>query len=431
MLALQLQLERDQYLSADWLQDQQLKQAAVLAGHALDTVPFYRHRIPRAFVERPSWETWRAIPVMDRRDIQRAGDSLVTRRPLAGHGDLARIQTSGSTGTPITAYTTAITRFYWHALSLRDVLWHGRDFTGKLLAIRPERDLAPGEVRRLPVWGGWARRMVSSGPAVVMSPRTAIDEQLRVLLAEDPDHLLTLPTNLRALAHAYGRQGGRLTRLKGLSTYGELVPGDLGGLCESTWGLRPVDVYSAQEVGYIALQCPEHGRYHVQSEALIVEIIDAAGAPCGPGRSGRVVITTLQNLGAPLIRYAIGDFAEPGAPCECGRGLPVIQRIQGRSRNMVRLPDGRLHWPSIPVRSFEHIGGIRQIQLAQVAADLIEARLVVERPLGAAGELAFSEVVRERLDYPFQVRISYRDAIPRSRSGKYEDFVCEIPSTPE
>ena len=55
-------------------------------------------------------------------------------------------------------------------------------------------------------------------------------------------------------------------------------------------------MYTCQEAGYIALQCPDHAHYHVQSENLIVEILDGDGNPCAPGESGRVVLSDLHNL---------------------------------------------------------------------------------------------------------------------------------------
>ena len=78
----------------------------------------------------------------------------------------------------------------------------------------------------------------------------------------------------------------------------------------------------------------------MQAENVLLEIIDAAGNPLPPGNVGRVVITVLHNLAMPLIRYEIGDYAAFGGECTCGRGLPVLERIVGRARNMLRLPDG-------------------------------------------------------------------------------------------
>jgi phenylacetate-CoA ligase len=101
-----------------------------------------------------------------------------------------------------------------------------------------------------------------------------------------------------------------------------------------------VDMYTCQEAGYLALQCPDHPHYHVQSENVLLEVVDDQGLPCAPGEVGRVLVTSLNNFATPLIRYEIGDYAEVGAACSCGRGLPVLKRIMGRYRNLLTLPDG-------------------------------------------------------------------------------------------
>ena len=76
-----------------------------------------------------------------------------------------------------------------------------------------------------------------------------------------------------------------------------------------------------------------------------MEVLDNHGRPCKEGETGRVVLTDLHNFTMPLIRYEIGDYAEVGPPCACGRGLPVLARILGRSRNMLTLPAGDRIWP--------------------------------------------------------------------------------------
>src|SRR5690606_36464707 len=110
---------------------------------------------------------------------------------------------------------------------------------------------------------------------------------------------------------------------------------------------RVLDTYGCQEAGKLALACPE-GRYHVCVESVLLEIIDDAGAPVGPGGEGWVVITSLFNYATPFIRYRLGDraVAGDGEPCPCGRTLPVIARILGCARNMLVMPDGSRRWPS-------------------------------------------------------------------------------------
>jgi phenylacetate-CoA ligase len=165
------------------------------------------------------------------------------------------------------------------------------------------------------------------------------------------------------------------------------------------------------------------------SEALLVEVIDDAGRACAPGQTGRVVVTTLHNFSMPLIRYEIGDLAEAGGDCACGRGLPVIQRILGRMRNMLVLADGRRYWPSFGLRGLSTELGIRQHQLVQKSFDLIEARLVVDAPLDAAREERLRRQLLSRAPAGFRIEFIYCADIPRSASGKFEDFISEVAAT--
>src|SRR3546814_16158281 len=103
-------------------------------------------------------------------------------------------------------------------------------------------------------------------------------------------------------------------------------------------------MYSSQECGYFALQAPGHDHYLVQAEVVLLEVLRADGSPCEPGETGRVVVTPLTNYAMPLLRYEIGDFATVGAASPCGRGLPVLDRILGRVRNMLVPPDRQRHW---------------------------------------------------------------------------------------
>jgi phenylacetate-CoA ligase len=208
---------------------------------------------------------------------------------------------------------------------------------------------------------------------------------------------------------------------------GEVLTPEMRELCRDAWAVPVTDVYSAEEVGYIALQCPLHEHYHLLEEGVLVEILDEHDAPCAPGQLGRVVVTSLHNFAMPLIRYELGDYAEPGEPCSCGRGLPVLHRIAGRVRNMLVTAAGEHYWPAFGTRSFTRIAPVRQCQLAQIEFDLVEARLVTAATLSAEQENGLRELILSRLPVGFRVSFAYRDAIARSAGGKYEDFVCEIP----
>lgn len=163
------------------------------------------------------------------------------------------------------------------------------------------------------------------------------------------------------------------------------------------------------------------------AESLLVEVLDAEDKPCRPGEVGRVVITDLHNFATPLVRYDIGDYAEVGENCPCGRGLPVLRRILGRRRNMLTLPDGRRHWPLVGFQRYRDIAPILQYQLIQRSLSDIEVRLVVQPKLTPEQESRLNVVIREALGYPFRLAFVYFDReIPRGAGGKLDEFISEI-----
>ena len=137
----------------------------------------------------------------------------------------------------------------------------------------------------------------------------------------------------------------------------EHLPPEVRALAETTFGSRVINVLSSQEGGVIAIECPASGLLHIQSEAVIVEIISDTGDPCQVGEVGELVVTPLYNYATPLIRYRSGDFVEKGPACPCGRSLPTIARVVGRREHMFSFPDGRRSLPNIDrVRISEILG---------------------------------------------------------------------------
>jgi phenylacetate-CoA ligase len=432
LLALLFQLERTQWWARERLEEHQLRQALSLLRHAHDTVPFYRERFA-AVGYRPAepltWEAWRSLPLLTRVDIQGAGTRLSSERLPPGHGPTVERRTSGGVGQPVHVRASQLDLLMWEVMALRDHLWHGRDFSRKLAVIRPltgEAAAAEGGLER-PDWGAPASAVFRTGPGAVLNLSTDVAAQAAWLKRHDPDYLITFPNNLLALIEHFAARDDRPRSLREVRTVSEAVSPALRAACREAWGVPLTDSYSSQETGYIALQCPRAAHYHVMAECVIVEILAEDGRPCAPGETGRVVVTCLHNFAMPLIRYELRDYAEAGGACACGRGLPMLSRILGRSRNMVTLPDGSRHWPLVGGQAYRDVAPVRQFQLVQHALDTIEVRLVVERALAAGEEARLARIIQSSLGYPFTLRFSYVEGeLPRSRGGKFEEFVSRL-----
>lgn len=420
MLALQFQFEQSQWWSLEQLQSHQLQQFGQIFRHAIATVPFYQRRFSHwAASGVGTWEQYRELPVSSRRDIQQAGAAMHSAVVPPAHGALVSTQSSGSTGSPLVTLGTAWTQLMWHALLLRDHLWHGRDLQGKLAAIRTQTTNA--------TFDGWgiATAAFLTGSSVVRRMTDDLDEQVHWLAQENPDYLISLATNVQALAARSQELGVQLQRLKQVRTYGEMLRPESRDIVRAAWSVEIVDSYSSEELGYIALQCPACEHYHVQAESVIVEVLDEAGRPCKPGAIGQIVVSTLHNFAMPLLRYASGDFAEMGNPCACGRGLPVLRRIVGRQRNMLVRPGGGRYWPSFASELWREIAPIEQIQLVQKDRDSIELRIVAPRELTADETRRLFAALENSLGCVYRITLVRLAEIPRSAGGKYEDFICE------
>jgi phenylacetate-CoA ligase len=425
LLALAFQLEQTAWWSAQDLQAHQLQQLEQLLRHARATVPFYGRRLEEAGVggdEPLTEEAWLRIPLLTREDIRNRKADLLSRAIPPEHGLAYPRKTSGSTGEPLEVLCTDVTGLFWQALSLRDDLWHRHDVGGRLVAIRSGRyEEDPLAVHDLPCWGLVPPSVCPSGPMTLFYHLTPIPRQAELLESRSPHYLLTYPSNARALCRYARRRPLRLPDLRAVLTYGEPLTADVRAACQETWGAPVHDVYGCEEVGYLALQCPDHEHYHVQSESVLVEVLDDRGNRCEPGRIGSVVVTSLHNFAMPVLRYAIGDLAEVGAACPCGRGLPVLSRVFGRRRGQVVLPDGRRTWPDVGA-IWEAIDDVDQIQLVQVGADGVEVRYVRSAALLPAEEAEAAARIHRALGHPFRLTFVRWDRIARQQNGKYETF---------
>lgn len=422
-LSLLFQLEQTQWLNAQRLLALQLRELDSVLRHAQATVPFYREHWAGCYDrEKPlTRERFLELPLLTREELQQNFDALRSSDCPKAHGELCAAHSSGSTGMPVRVLKSNLNALFWNVITLRDHRWHRRDLGGKLATIR--HGIATG---RFANWGTATDGLVATGPSVVLGVRESTAAQLQWLLAERPDYLMTYPSIAAELAALTLDRAVSLAPLRELRTLGEALAPETRELCSRAWEVPVTDTYSAEEVGYLALQCPQRAHYHVQSESVLLEVLDRSGRQCAPGEVGRVVISDLHNYALPLIRYELGDYAEVGEPCACGRGLPVIRRILGRKRNMLVTAAGERFWPAFGSRSFTQIAPIRQCQLAQIDYATIEVRLVCADHLAAPQQEALRALIVSRLPPGFQVRFAYRAHIARGSGGKYEDFVCEL-----
>jgi phenylacetate-CoA ligase len=438
LLALQQQFDASQWWPADELRAHQFRQLQVLVEHAVRTVPFHAERLRAAGIDpsAPLTEaSWARLPILTRRDVQEAGDRLHATELPAEHGETNIMTTGGSTGIPVRVRKSTLDGILWMAACIRDEIWHREDMSGTLARVRPMPPAMDEKNRRIVLspeglvvqtWGEPQSLLWRTGPMAIIDVTKPIPQQAEYLRRLNPDYLLTDPSNLRLLLGHCRDEAITLPALRSVWTVSEVVDPALRALCQRVFGVRTVENYSSMEVGYIALQCPDHTHLHVQSELVLVEVLDANGHACAPGETGRVVVTPLHNFAMPLLRYELGDEAEAGEPCQCGRGLPVLTRVVGRTIDHVTLPSGLKRPAVINHTKLSEFTAIREFQIVQRAVDLIEARFVVSRPLTDAEKLELIAVLQAEFHEGFRVELSFPDSIARTAAGKMRPFISDL-----
>jgi phenylacetate-CoA ligase len=431
-LALLYQLEQNQWRPAEQIAADQLAQARQVLAFAAATVPHYRQTLGAGFVaDEINAAAWRELPILSRKRLHEMGAELHSTRVPAAHGKCHETSTSGSTGLMVKIRGTVLTQLFWEVFCLRDHFWHGRDFAQKLFSVRfqskPELQGPDGAYSS--GWGVATDDVMQTGPGFLFDVRLDLSWLLERLVAERPGYLLAPPSIVLGLALYCRERDIRLPGLIEVRTLGESRTENLPEICREAWDVPLVDMYSCQEAGYLALQCPDHPHYHVQSENVLLEVVDVDGRPCRPGEVGRVLITSLNNFAMPLIRYELGDYAEVGEPCPCGRGLPTLKRVMGRYRNVVRLPDGTRRWALMgfePGMGLREIAPVEMMQMVQTAREDIEVRLVMSRHLSAGERQALTTFIHGNLGYPFRLNFKYVESIRNPANGKIEYFISLI-----
>lgn len=427
-LATLFQLEQSQWWPEEKLKTFQFKQLTTLLRHAIENVPYYQQTLDSKLLSEPLDEhRWQSIPLLTREQLQNASQNMnATKMP--NHGGVAKARTSGSTGKPVEILQSQICEHFWNTFTLRDHIWHKRELDKKLAVIRysqSQKASSPGG-EYSDNWGKATFELCKTGPCVSKNIHAPVNELADWIKRQQPDLLLTHPSVLQELAMYCETNGYSFDFLSEVRTISEALPDDLRNLCQRVWQVPLTDVYSTIELGYLALQCPDNDHYHVQSEGVYLEVLDDNNQPCKLGEVGRVVATNLHNFVSPLIRYEVGDYAEVGEACSCGRGLPVLKRILGRTRNFVTLPDGTRHWPKFGIAKILEIAPVKQYQAIQHTTHEIEYRLVVERSLSESETSQLKKLFVKMLHPEITVTINEVDSIPRSPGGKYEEFLSLI-----
>jgi len=208
-------------------------------------------------------------------------------------------------------------------------------------------------------------------------------------------------------------------------TTAELLTDDMRKYVESVFGVKVYDQFGCVELARTAWECPEHCGYHIDMDAVVMEFL-RDGEAVTPGERGEIVYTGLYQHAMPFIRYAVGDIGIPSdEKCPCGRGLPMMKLVEGRTDAFVQVPDGRVFSPIIWTILLRPFLEISQFKVIQEKKNLIKVQIVKGKGFMEKTIDRVKRDIKNVLGEDMHIEVEFVDEIPRE-AGKVRSVVSKI-----
>ena len=402
-----------------------------LARQAYARIPYYRRLFDEAGlspVRIVAKKDLPRIPVTDR--------TAFASLPLVESTDPGvriercfRHQTSGTSGTRLTVTMRRSEHRYRQFILVRALL--------RGLRLRPPIRIA--EIGRILKPELPMRSRILGLVLVIRPPGQApLVEQAQALCRYRPHIVEGFPTALEVLADFCQKQGISIPAPHRVVCRGEMLLPRTRTLLTSVFRAPVLDFYSCEEIGNIAWQCPRDSQMmHINQEACVVEVVDQTGSPLPPGERGMLAITSLFNYTMPFIRYVLGDRGAllPGDSqrCRCGARGPSMALLDGRSDDLLQLPNGQAVSPRVAATVLFRlpdgttVDGVHRYQIVQETIDRLLVRVVLKPNAGTRWREVLEAAVQRELP-GMALEIHEIDEIPFEYSGKVKKVESRLRS---
>jgi phenylacetate-CoA ligase len=416
------ELERTQWLDPQALEALRVRRLRALLVDAGQHVPYYRRLFAGQGFDPAglrSLADLRALPLLSKAEIRANLDAL----KRDGAQRLVRHNTGGSSGEPLVFYMGMDRVSHDVAAKWRATRWWGVDIGDPEVVVWG----SPVELGAQDRLRAWRDRLLRSSllPAFEMSD-VKLDGFVAEIRRRRPAMLFGYPSALAHIAQHAKQRGVALNRLgiRVAFVTSERLYDHQRALIREVFGCPVANGYGGRDAGFIAHECPAGGM-HVSAEDIIVELIDRDGRPVLDGAPGEIVTTHLASGDFPFVRYRTGDVAVAGVRrCVCGRGLPLLDEIQGRSTDFVMAADGSLMHGLALIYILRDMPDLQSFKIVQQSRQRTTVYLVPGAGLDrGTAQLSIVQGFRRRLGPNVDVALEWVEQIPPERSGKFRYVV--------
>lgn len=410
-----LQTERLDETQMRQLQEEKL---AAIVDHAFQHVPHYRDlsRSLGISARDVTFETLpQALPILEKAQV-RAEPERFRSEITSGH--LLKINTSGTTGSPLEIACTPSVLRTNYAFFARFLSWHGINRTSRS-ATFAGRTLAHPDQAAPPFWRRNPAFHNIQFSSYHLSPRN-LPAYVRQLEQWAPEFIDTYPSSGAILANYINQTGlsGRITP-KVVITSSESLMEHQRVAMETAFSCPVRDQYGSAEMASFIAEC-ELGTMHIAPEYGIVELIADRDDETEFG--AEIIATGFINPTMPLLRYRTGDRAiQSRVKCACGRSFASLYRIVGRNDDLIITPEGAQIGRLDPI--FKGAAGIIECQVVQEKVDSVKLRAVLAPGVGVEALDPVMAQLRLRLPVSMSISIDLMPSLPRGRNGKLRAVV--------
>ena len=414
-------LEKSQWWSTDEIERFRVGRLRNFLLDVATHVPYYRDLFAEIRFDPRSVESLAdlaRIPLLDKPRIRANLEHL--RSDDAG--TLQRYNTGGSSGEPLIFYMGKDRISHDVAAKWRATRWWGVDIGDAEVVVWGSPIELGAQDRFREIRDRLLRTKLL--PAFEMSAGK-LDAFVAEIRAMRPRMVFGYPSALAHIARHAETRGQRLDDIgiKVAFVTSERLYDDQRAQIARAFGCAVANGYGGRDAGFIAHECPEGGM-HISAEDIVVETVNPAGKVVPAGDSGEIVVTHLATREFPFIRYRTGDIGVlRNDRCPCGRGLSMLDEIQGRSTDFIVAEDGTVMHGLALIYILRDLPEITSFKIIQESRQQVRVQIVSAIPLTPAIETRIRDGFRARLGKGVDVRIEPMHEIPPERSGKFRYVV--------
>ncbi|WP_210394987.1 phenylacetate--CoA ligase family protein [Motiliproteus sediminis] len=410
-------LERSQWLSPAEITSLQLANLRAFLRTIATTNPYYRDLFANLNVDPDAIESvddLARLPLLSKDEIRKAQAEMISQNS----GRLQQYNTGGSSGEPLIFYMGMDRISHDVAAKWRATRWWNVDI-GDVEAVIWGSPVELGKQDQLKALRD---RLFRSHliPAFDLRP-DSIRHYLSELQRLRPRMVFGYPSVIHQLTLAAADQNVNLRNLGTLVVFttSEMLYPHQREAIETAFDAPVANGYGARDAGFIAHQCPAGG-LHISAEDIVVEIVDADGTLCPPGTAGEIVITHTATSAFPFVRYRTGDTGRlSDQVCACGRGLPLLQEVQGRTTDFITATDGAKVHALALIYVIREIEGVDQFKISQFQPNQVTVQLKVNSVFDPLSVDRIESGMKARLGADMIIVIEEVCGFPTTANGKF------------